>query len=335
MKPFKSTALFLVAMLLVVALAALWRVQPVAGQGPFGPKPQPEIFGGKVPQAGASGVNLPQRDIYALDADNTLHVLRACRPSFRRQFRVQNVIGNLTGIDFRPADGLLYAVSDAGYVYTIDVEKDDRGEASTVAAINPRFAGGFQALMDFNPVVNALRLIGTNDQNFALVSSGGNLNVTAVQTALQYAAGDVAAGVDPNICGGSYTNNVAGATATVFFALDHDLDTLVTIAGPLVGAGSSNTGGGQLQTLGPLATFDGNPFRISATADLDIYTENGVNYLLGISGRKLFSIDLAQAPQLPPLGTVRRITVRTVDLGPANFIDLAVAPARRECGGKD
>lgn len=330
---FRSLALFTVAVLLVAALFALWRVQPVAGQSPFGPKPQPEIFGGKVPQAGASGVNLPQRDLYALDADNTLHVMRACRPSFRRHFRVQNVIGNLIGIDFRPADGQLYAVSDAGYVYTIDLEKEDRGEAAVVSAISPRFAGGFQALMDFNPVVNALRLIGTNDQNFALVSSGGNLNVTAPQTALQYAAGDVAAGVDPNICGGSYTNNVAGATATIFYALDHDLDTLVTIAGPLVGAGSSNTGGGQLQTLGPLVTFDGNPFRISATADLDIYTEGGANFLLGISGRKLFSIDLAGlSPTPPPLGTVRRIVVRTADIGPANFIDLAVALTRSGCG---
>lgn len=335
---FRSLALFAVAVVLVVALGVLCHVSPVEGQTPFGPKSQPEVFGGHVPQAGASGVTLPPRDLYALDTDNTLYVLRSCTPSFRRKFRVQGVIGNLIGIDFRPADGQLYAVSDAGYIYTIDLSREERGEATVVAAISPRFAGGFQSLMDFNPVVNAVRLIGSNDQNFALVNSaGGNLNLTAVQTAVRYAAGDVAVGVDPNLCGGAYTNNVTGATSTLFYGLDYDLDTLVTIAGPLVGAGSSNTGGGQLQTLGPLVIFDGNPFRLSATADLDIYTDAaGRNFLLGISGRTLFTIDLAQLPQAPALGAVQSIVVRTVDLGPANFIDLAVAPAGRSaCGDRD
>jgi hypothetical protein len=72
--------------------------------------------------------------------------------------------------------------------------------------------------MDFNPVVNALRFIGSNDQNIAVVNAnGGNLNQTVQQTRLQYAAGDASAGVDPNITAGAYTNNFAGAIQTTFF----------------------------------------------------------------------------------------------------------------------
>lgn len=109
-----------------------------------------------------------------------------------------------------------------------------------------------ESLMDFNPAVNALRLIGSNDQNFAVVNAnGGNLNQTAVQTALAYAPGDANAGRDPNVTAGAYNNNVPNTPQTIFYMIDYDLDTLVTIAPPL-GARGSNTGGGQLRTIGPL-----------------------------------------------------------------------------------
>lgn len=48
--------------------------------------------------------------------------------------------------------------------------------------------------MDFNPVLSAIRLIGSNCQNYAVVNASGNLNAAAIQTSLSYAAGDVSAG---------------------------------------------------------------------------------------------------------------------------------------------
>src|SRR5262249_36731378 len=152
-------------------------------------------------------------------------------------------------------------------------------------SISPRFAGGFQSLMDFNPVVNAIRLIGSNDQNLAVVNSnGGNLNATAVQTAMTYPAGDVNAGKDPNISGGAYTNNYVGATSTISSGFDYDLDTFVTIA-PATPGGSSATGGGQLQTIGPLVNPKGVPINVSPTADFDIYTAPATkaNTIIGVS----------------------------------------------------
>jgi hypothetical protein len=96
-----------------------------------------------------------------------------------------------------------------------------------------------------------LRVIGSNDQNYAVVNSSGNLNVTAQQTAITYAAGDPQAGKDPNLTAGAY-NNIAGAATTIFYALDYATDSVVTIAD--ITNGSSATGGGRLKTLGRLVT---------------------------------------------------------------------------------
>lgn len=286
----------------------------------------PPIFGGHIPQAGLSGVQLPPVDIFALDNDNTLWIKPACGGSFSRMVRVRPRLSNeqIIGIDFRPADGYLYAVSDNGSIYQIDTSPPGRGNIVLVGAINPRFGGGVQSLMDFNPVVDAVRLIGSNDQNYALVNNNGNLNVTAVQTKISYAAGDANAGIDPNLVGGAYTNNNPGAATTLFYGLDYDLDVLITIA---PGAnGSSATGGGQLTTVGRLLTFAGNPINITPTADADIYTDlQGGNHLIGVSGRTLFTIDLSTVQP------GHDVTVRNITLGESGFIDIAAARLRRRC----
>ncbi len=173
--------------------------------------------------AQSTGVTLPKTNIYVLNSDNTIFVLTPGALSFTRLARVTQVKGNLIGIDFRPADAsgtTLYGLTDTGNVYTINLVAPNLGAATLVSSLTTRFAGGVQSLMDFNPVLNAVRLIGSNDQNFALVNSGGNLNAMAVQTAMTYAAGDVNAGVDPNVSGGTYSNNVPGAPNTLFYGLD-------------------------------------------------------------------------------------------------------------------
>ncbi len=132
----------------------------------------------------------------------------------------------------------------------------------------------------------------------------------AVQTKFAYAAGDVNAGKDPEITGGAYTNNVAGAANTIFYMIDHDADTLVTIADKTA-TGSSNTGGGQLKTIGQFFDEQGNRLNMSPTTDIDIYTDrSGINYLVGQTTRLLFSIDLSQINQNLPLGKTQRIIVR-------------------------
>ena len=73
----------------------------------------------------------------------------------------------------------LYGVTDTDNIYTIDPKT---GDATFVSKLSVSFDGGFQSGLDFNPVIDRLRLTGSNDQRFAVnvdtgvVAVGGNLN---------------------------------------------------------------------------------------------------------------------------------------------------------------
>ncbi len=264
----------------------------------------------------AAGVPLPRANIYALTSDNAIYVLKPGAQQYTRLGRVNTPDGgNLIGIDFRPADNSqtkLYGLTDLGTIYNIDVSTNRFGQLTQVSKMNPRFTGGFGAVVDFNPVVNALRVMGSNDQNLAVVNGadGANLSTVAVQTKFAYAQGDVNFGKDPEIVGGAYTNNFVGATSTLFYLVDADTDALVTIADKTA-TGSSNTGGGQLKTLGSFVDEQGNKLNMSPTTDWDIYTDrSGINYLVGQTTRLLFSIDLSQVNQNLALGKTQKIVVR-------------------------
>ena len=264
----------------------------------------------------AAGVTLPNQRVYALTSDNAIYVLKPGASNYVRLGRADfSDAGNLIGIDFRAADATptrMYGLTDKGNLYTIDVSNNSVGGTNFVSTMNPRFTGGFSGLIDFNPVLNALRVAGSNDQNLAVLNGadGSNLTQTVAQTPFAYAQGDVNFGKDPELTGGAYTNNFAGATATLFYLIDHDKDTLVTISTKSA-TGSSNTGGGQLQTIGKFVDENRQPLNMSPTTDFDIYTDaNGTNFLVGQTTRLLFSIDLSQIDPNLPLGKTQQIVVK-------------------------
>src|SRR5215813_742687 len=277
----------------------------------------------------AQATTMPPVFLFALTSDNTLYVLAPGSTVYQSLGRITGIAGfDIIGIDFRPADKKLYALSDGGSLYTINFNVSPP-TATLVSALTPRFPSGFQSLMDFNPVVDAIRLIGGDTLNYAVVKgANGILNTTAVQTSLTYAAGDVNAGMTPKVTGGAYNNNVAGATTTLFYAMDYDQDTLVTIADK--NNGSSNTGGGRLQTIGPLVDVAGNKITVNALADIDIVTLNGVNFLIGVSRDITFQIPLNQINPNLPLGTTQNVTVQgflfpTNPAARSSFIDIAAS----------
>src|SRR5262245_38384100 len=165
-------------------------------------------------QTTTTGIVMPRTPVYALDTDNTIFVLVPGTTTFVRLFRVADapVDGNLIGFDFRVSQGnnnSIYAVTDTGKVYTIGLNGANAGKATLISSMTtvPTFPDGYQSLMDFNPVVDAVRLIGSSTLNYAIVNTGGNLATTAIQTALTYNPADVAKGVSPRVSAGSYTNN--------------------------------------------------------------------------------------------------------------------------------
>jgi hypothetical protein len=110
--------------------------------------------------------------------------------------------------------------------------------------------------------------------------------------------------------------------------MDYDQDTLVTIADK--NNGSSNTGGGKLQTIGPLVDVAGNKITVNALADFDIITLNGVNFLIGASRDITFQISLNQINPNLPLGTTQNVVVQgfgfpTSPAARGSFIDIAAS----------
>jgi hypothetical protein len=211
-------------------------------------------------------------EFVALTDDNTLISFDPTNPGETDSTAVTGVDGVLLGIDTRPADGLIYGITTANNIYTIDAES---GAATYVSTLNLPFAGGTISGFDFNPVADRLRLVGDNDQNFRINVDTGE--VTADGT-LAFAEGDINYGVNPNITAAAYTNSFDGTDSTQLYNLDTLLNDLVLQNPPndgtLVTAGDL---GIDLDTLGG--------FEI-------VSSPNGENAAFAVADGTLYTVDL-------------------------------------------
>jgi hypothetical protein len=193
--------------------------------------------------------------MFAVTVSNQLLNFNPGTPSIINSTR--NITGlaqgeNIVGIDFRPANGQLYALSSASRIYIIDPSSGrvaPVGAAALTTAVNGASFG-----FDFNPVPDRIRVVSNADQDLRL--NPNNAAVAGVDGTLAYAATDPNAGQDPNIVGSAYTNNFSGTTSTTLYEIDSARDTLVT-QGSVGGAPiSPNTG--QLFTVGALGVDTGD-----------------------------------------------------------------------------
>ena len=111
---------------------------------------------------------------------------------------------SINGIDVRPATGQLYALGNQtvgapGNLYTINTTT---GAATFVATTSAPITGSSIGFA-FNPVTDAIRIVGENDENLRVNPVTG---ATVVDTPLAYAAGDVNAGANPFVGAVAYTN---------------------------------------------------------------------------------------------------------------------------------
>jgi Domain of unknown function (DUF4394)/Calx-beta domain/Domain of unknown function (DUF4214) len=191
----------------------------------------------------------------------------------------------ILGIDFRPANGLLYGLGSTSRLYTINTAT---GAATQVGSgpFSPALSGTSFGL-DFNPAVDRLRVVSDTDQNFRLDPDTGA--VIGPDTTLAYAAGDPNAAANPNVGALAYTNNMVGGTPTTVYGIDSNLDTLVRLGS--IGGSPTSPNSGQLFTVGPLginvasfASFDivpssdtafaALPFSNNASIPTPLYTIN-------------------------------------------------------------
>jgi hypothetical protein len=183
----------------------------------------------------------------------------------------------LLGIDFRPANGVLYGLGSTSRLYTINTTT---GVATQVGSAGAFTLSGTAFGFDFNPTVDRIRVISNTGQNLRLNPNNGAL--AATDTTLAYAAGDPNTGVTPRAVGAAYTNNFNGAATTTLYDIDSNLDILVTQNPP---------NSGTLNTVGALG------FNASDLVGFDISGPTGIAYaaLTAPAGNfsQLFTINLA------------------------------------------
>lgn len=239
----------------------------------------------------------PAPTLVALTAEGTLLVFAADQPGAARTVTPQ-VSGTLVGIDWRPADGKLWGLTDGNDLYTLDVAT---GAAALASSMTIAFEGAARSGVDFTPQNDRLRLLSDRGQNLRVNVA---LGATAVDTALRYRDDDPGAGRRPAIVAAGYTENVKDAPATRLLELDHERDALVFQDPP---------NDGVLTTVGLLGVD------VPAEAGFEIVTDpDGTNHGWAAFSGKLWSIDLA---------TGRATPRGAIGTGEATMVGLAQAPS--------
>ncbi|MDF2439686.1 MAG: hypothetical protein JWN98_670 [Abditibacteriota bacterium] len=295
---------------------------PTATATPVGtPNGTPTVAPTSTP-GGTAGAN-----IIGLTSNGEIVTFNSASPD--RITLTRRIIGlqgldQLIGIDYRPANRQLYALSRTRLYRFSSLG------AGTVQAVGNPFntaLTGTSFGFDFNPVPDRIRVVSDNNQNLRINPNSGaivdaNTDVGGVQLdgTLAYAPSDVNLGRDPNIVGAAYTNSVAGAASTTNFAIDSSLDILATQG---TRAGTSpvvSPNSGQLFTVGSLGVdlqnvvgFDIGPRQNQA------FIAGSVNSASGTGGLSLLRVDLSNGRAT----NMGRIGGSTSNI---NLIGIAVQP---------
>lgn len=121
----------------------------------------------------------------------------------------------LLGMDYRPADGKLYALASGGGIYTIDPATGAATQKSQLTSSLDNTTPlttlqGNRFALDFNPVADRLRVVSDNGQNLRInVDNGMALN-----------DGPINGAANAQIVAGAYTNSYAGATTTALVVIN-------------------------------------------------------------------------------------------------------------------
>ncbi len=219
---------------------------------------------------------------------------------------------NVIGIDVRPATGDLVAVTDANRLYRLDTATGAAGPATAlVAAMGDAFGGltpATPAAIDFNPVVDRLRIVNSAEQNLRINVATGQVTTDSTLNP----AG--------NVFAAAYNNSFSGTPTTTLFGLDFGTDNLL-IQGSIGGAPTSPNSG-TLTTVGALG-FD----VLSGVGDLDI--AGGTNGIVFAAlqtqgtGSELFRINLATGAATPVGASVAASGIGTAGITAA-VVGLAI-----------
>ncbi len=252
---------------------------------------------------------------YGVTSDNRLVEFQSDNTTQAPSKPLRGLAGDerVVGLDIRPADWRLYALTSKSRVVVIN----PRNGAVRYAGndpINPALTGD-RAGFDFNPVVDAIRVETNAGQNLRIDPATGQLvrktvtppapttpegttPTTPAPTtpttepgqpdgALKYAAGDPGAGTAPKVTATAYSNSFPMGNSTELFVLDSARNALAKQDPP---------NDGTLKTVGGLGTT-GEPIAFDIA-------ENNVGYAAiarsaGSSAIGLFRVNLSSGTATP------------------------------------
>ena len=206
-------------------------------------------------------------------------------------------IGPVLGIDVRPADGQLYALTSDGIIATVDPASGLATPKATLEAVLPE---GIKVTVDFNPAADKMRIIGSDGTNLRV-----NANDGAVTTdkPLTFAETDPASGGTPMVIAGAYTNSVKGTKETTLYDIDGTLGGLFRQAPP---------NDGILNSVGLLGVD-------AESVAFDIATDtSGVNSAMLLAKGNLYTVDLTSG---------KAAAGKAIAKLPSDVRDIAVIPA--------
>lgn len=177
---------------------------------------------------------------------------------------------SVVGIDVRPADGLLYAVTADGGIYTVDAKS---GQATMKSKLSEQLKAGTTVTVDFNPLADRLRVITSDGTNLRVNVDDGKATIDG---ALKFKDGDANAGKTPNVIAGAYSNSFKGTKATALYDID--------ASGALLSQAPPNDG--VLNTIGSLG------IKLDGATAFNIVAQGEDNAAWLVTGGMLYSVDL-------------------------------------------
>lgn len=214
----------------------------------------------------------------------------------------------VAGIDQRPATGEVFVLTNINRVLVLDPVSGQTRQPG-VPIDGTTFTAGQAVGIDFNPVVDRVRLVNGVDDNVRL--NPLTFALLAPDTDLSFIGGDPNSGSDPGVIGAAYDRNDNDpATSTTLLGMDSALNVLIrqgAIDGDVAdGAGGGSPNGGLLTTLGPLGVD------VTETGGFDITrgpagSGTGVGWAAlqpqGDATSTLYAINIAAAAGGPPRAT--------------------------------
>lgn len=229
--------------------------------------------------------------IWALDAAGGLARIDTDTRKAMPAKAVKGTDGALLAIALRPADGKLYGLTARGQLVTIDPEA---ATAKEVARLDKPLDGAPRITINFNPVVDRLRIVSSAGGNWRIHPDTGAVTVDG---ALKYAPDSAYSEAKPMVTTGAYSNHFAGTKETALYTLDSRLGLMNVQMPPNDGVQQPR---GRLNQVVP------------ANAGFDILSDGmGGNKGFVVAAGALHGIDIATG-QLTPMGRISGLPAKDI-----------------------